>query len=106
MAYTICDLHGNPKPIRLVMWMNDAPHIGEAFTPYWWACDPCNGSANRYELTFRADQDKPCGYAWYQVLTSDDSQNDIDAKLAHYAKVIDAHKALEEARRQFERLNS
>ena len=106
MAYTICDKYGAPMPIRiLTVDAQDKPRLAQEFTPAWWVCDPCNGSNSRYEITFRSDQDKPTGYPWYQIIVSDDTQSDIDMKLAHYSSVIEARKAMEAARREFERLN-
>jgi len=106
MAYTICTEYGDPKPLQMLITnAHDAIRVGEAFTPFWWVCDPCNPSSSRYEVSFRADQDKPTGFHWYQVVTSDDSPADVTFKLAHYAKVIEARKAMDEARREWERLN-
>jgi hypothetical protein len=106
MAYTICDQYGMPKPLRLLVERaNGEIHLAAEFTPYWWTCDPCNHSSRRYEIEHRVDQNKPTGYPWYQVVTTDDSQADIDMKIAHYGKVIAASKAMDEARREYERLN-
>src|SRR5437868_7094828 len=98
MAYTICDQYGGPKPIRLIMAdVNDKPRLGAEFTPCWWVCDPCNPTRTRYEVFHRSTEDKPVGYPWYQVVTSDDTQSDIDMKLAHYGKVIEARRAADAA---------
>jgi hypothetical protein len=106
MAYTICDQYGGPKPIRLLLTTSDdEPKLGQPFTPYWWSCDPCNPASSRYEVTHRVDQQKPTGYAWFQVVTSDDTEEDILAKKNHYYSVIQAGRKLEEARREWERLN-
>lgn len=106
MAYTICDEVGNPRPIRLLMTtVSDEPKLGAEVRPYWWVCDPCNRSKDRYEITWRADQEKPTGYPWYQVVTSDDVPDDIEMKIQHYKAVIAAGKRMDEARREFERLN-
>lgn len=105
MAYTICDQSGQPKPIRMLMTKGDEPKLGEAFTPYWWTCDPCNPSSRRYEIEYRAEQAKPTGFPWYQVVTSDDDEADIALKIDHYRKVIAAQRALEAARVEYERLN-
>ena len=106
MAYTICDQYGEPRPIRLLLTnAQDVPRLGEAFTPYWWVCDPCNGASNRFEVYHRSDVEKPTGYAWYQVVTSDDTDADIRMKLEHYGKVIAARRAMEAARVEYERLN-
>lgn len=103
--YTICDNWGNPKPIRLLLTdVNNKPKLGGEFTPFWWVCDPCNPSKARYEITHGADRE-PQGYYWYQVVTTEDTEPDIALKLAHYERVIQAQKALEAARREFERLN-
>lgn len=106
MAYTICDQFGEPKPLRLLLTnVNDTPRLGEPFTPFWWVCDPCNAARERYMITFRVD-DQPQGYAWYQVITSDDSAEDIEIKKRHYATVIEARKAADAAQREWERLNA
>jgi hypothetical protein len=105
MAYTICNWAGQPKPIRLLLTdVNDVPRLGEEFTPFWWVCDPCNPHSSRYEVT-HGNGYQPQGYPWYQVVTSDDTADDVQLKLDHYAKVIEAKKALELARRDYERLN-
>lgn len=105
MAYTICDEYGRCKPLHLIVTdAHDEPYVAKEFTPHWWVCDPCNPSSSRYEVTYHAGQEKPTGLAWYQVVTSDDKDDDIVAKLAHYRKVIEARKALDEARRNYERL--
>lgn len=106
MAYTICDQFGQPKPLRLLITRGeDVPELGQPFTPYWWACEPCNPSASRYEIEYRTGQEKPTGYPWYQVVTSEDGDADIALKLEHYRKVIIARKALEAAHREYDRLN-
>lgn len=104
MAYTICDQGGNPKPIRLLVTKGDEPVVGGEFRPYWWVCDPCNPSASRYEVEHNADQAKPTEYAWYQVITSEDGEEDIALKVGHYRKVIMARRAVEEAEREYRRL--
>jgi hypothetical protein len=107
MAYTICDNYGQPKPIRLILKnaQEDKPYLGKEFTPYWWACDPCARPAERFQVEHRCDQAKPTGYAWYQVITSDDEQKDIEFKLEHYGKVIAARKAADVALAEYKRLN-
>ena len=106
MAYTLCEQWGDPKPLRVIVKdATETPKLGEEFRPYWWVCDPCNRSGERYEIEFRANQAKPTGYAWYQVVTTDDSEDDIRLKLEHYGKVIAARKAADAAQREYERLN-
>ena len=106
MAYTICDSYGMPKPIRLLLTnAADVPYAGQPFTPYWWTCDPCNPASMRYEIEHQAGQSKPTGYRWFEVITSDDTDADVALKIAHYAKVIAANKALDAARIEYERLN-
>lgn len=107
MAYTICDEYGYPLPIRILMPRPDETiKIGEQFTPYWWVCDPCNPSSRRFEITYRADQEQPTPFHWYEIVTSDDDEDDIRLKVKHYERVIQARKAMEEARREWERLNA
>ena len=106
MSYTICDQYGNPKPLRLLLTnASDGVRVGKEFTPYWWSCDPCASSAERYQIEYHADQAKPTGHAWYQVVTSDDTQGDIDLKIEHYVKVIAAKKAKDAADLEYRRLN-
>lgn len=105
MGYTICDNWGNPKPIRLLLTdVNNKPKLGGEFTPFWWVCDPCNPSKARYEVTYREGY-QPQPFRWFEIVTSDDSEDDIALKLDHYERVLQAQKALEAARREFERLN-
>jgi hypothetical protein len=104
MAYTICNEYGDPKPLRLLVTSrNDVVTVAEPFTPFWWVCDPCNRSSERIEITFQ-DGYAPQKYHWYEVVLSDDSDDDIRAKVEHYA-VIEAAKKLEAARREYARLN-
>lgn len=94
MAYAICDQLGIPRPIRLLMVKNENIEIGEPFTPHWWVCDPCNPAASRYEVMHRANQEKPTGYPWYQVITWDDTDADVECKVNHYRAILRAHRAL------------
>lgn len=106
MAYTICDHYGGPKPIRLLLTdAKDQVRLGAEFTPCWWVCDPCNPPKARYEIFHRSTEDKPVGYPWYQVVTSDDGPEDIAEKIEHYGRVIEARKAADIAQREYERLN-
>jgi hypothetical protein len=97
-------MYGDAKPLQLLIENKGEVRVGAAFTPYWWVCDPCNGAARRYEVTFRAEM-KPQGFAWYQVVTTDDNAEDIKAKLTHYRAVIVAAEKIREAQREWERLN-
>lgn len=111
MAYTICDSVGNPKPIRLIWQVGDignpeaeiALKLGTEVQPYWWTCDPCNPAAKRYAIEFRPDE--PQYHRWFEVITSDDDEKDIAIKMEHYRKVILSDRALQAARREWERLN-
>lgn len=105
MAYTICDQHGDPRPIRLIVPnAKDEPQVKDAFTPCWWVCDPCNRSERRFEVTYRSDQEQPQYFSWYQVVTTDDTPEDIEVKLAYYRRVIAARNALDVASAEYRRL--
>lgn len=107
MAYTICNEYGDPKPIRIIT-PNPAgePEVKAEFTPFWWVCDPCNPQDKRYEVTYRADQEKPQYLQWFELVTSDDTEHDITEKIAHYKRVIAARKALDAAAVEYRRLTN
>ena len=105
MAYTICDQDGECKPLRcIVPNVHGEPELKAEFTPYWWVCDPCNRSENRYEVTYNAGQEKPQTFAWYQLVTTDDSENDIAEKIHFYKRVLKAREAMDSASAEYRRL--
>ena len=104
MAYTLCTQYGDPQPIRMITVNGDGePEIKAEFTPSWWTCDPCNMPDKRFEVTYRTDS-KPQYFHWYEIVTSDDDERTISCKLSYYREVLDARKALDEARAEFHRL--
>src|SRR5271166_4686781 len=105
MAYTLCDRYGDCKPIRIIVPnVAGEPEVKAEFTPCWWTCDPCNTQERRYEVTYRADQEKPQYFPWYQVVTTDDTPKDIESKLAYYRQVLAARKAMDAAAVEYRRL--
>ena len=105
MGYTICDMNGDPKPLRIIAPnVHGVPEAKAAFTPFWWTCDPCNVQERRFEVTYRADQEHCQYFAWYQIATSDDSSDDIAAKVYYYQRVIDAQNAMNQAAAEYRRL--
>lgn len=110
MSYTLLDEYKQPKPIRLIAGRGSFEQesftieIGAPFTPHWWTCDPCAPSAQRYSITYSADSD-PDYRPWFGVITSDDKPEDIDAKVAHYSRVLQARQAADKARKELEKLN-
>jgi hypothetical protein len=105
MAYTICDKQGNPTPLRMITPnIHGEPELKAVFTPHWWECDPCNKSAERFAVTYRANQSQPTYFAWYQLVTTDDSDSDVAEKLAHYKRVLAAQSAMNQASAEYRRL--
>ena len=105
MAYTICDKHGDCKPLRIIVPnVHGEPVVKDAFTPFWWVCDPCNRQDRRYEVFYRADQEQPQHFSWYQIVTTDDTPTDIAVKLDYYRRVLAAQKAMNEAAAEYRRL--
>jgi hypothetical protein len=105
MAYTICDKYGDCKPLRvLVPNVHGEIEVKAEFTPAWWVCDPCNRSENRYEITYRSDQEKPQYLPWYQVVTTDDTEEDVAVKVKYYQRVIAARNAMDAASAEYRRL--
>ncbi len=104
MAYTICDRNGDCKPIRIITPdIHGEPQVKAEFTPSWWVCDPCNRQEQRFEVTYRSDL-KPQYFSWYQIVTSDDTPEDIAVKVAYYRRVIAAQNAMNEAASEYRRL--
>jgi len=105
MGYTLCDRHGDCLPLRLLIPNNlGEPVLKDIFTPFWWVCNPCNAHQKRYEVFFRADQENPQYYAWYEVVTTDDTPKDVTLKTDYYKKVLQARVALDDAAAKYRRL--
>ena len=105
MAYTICDKWGDCTPLRIIVPnVHGVPELKAEFTPHWWVCDPCNRSDNRFEVTYRSDQEKPQSFPWYQVVTTDDGPADIEVKLDYFRRVIAAQRAMDAAAVEYRRL--
>lgn len=105
MAYTICDKYGDCKPIRIITPnVHGEPEVREEFKPSWWSCDPCNRSEQRYEVTYRSDQEQPQYFPWYQIVTTEDGPDDIAIKLDYYRRVIAARNAMDAASIEYRRL--
>jgi hypothetical protein len=105
MAYTICDRNGDCRPLRLIVPnVHGVPEVKAEFTPFWWVCDPCNSSEKRYSVEYNSAQETPTYLSWYQVVTTDDSAEDVAVKVAYYARVIAARNALDAASVEYRRL--
>ncbi len=106
MAYTICDLNGDPQSIRHIILDSDgSPKPGAEFVPFWWRCDPCNKPSERFEITYQSTMEaRMC--AWYEVILADDSESCIKAKLTHYRDVMDAQRRLMDAQNALRKLTS
>ena len=105
MAYTLCDANGDCLPLRIITPdVHGTPEVKAAFTPHWWACDPCNRSAQRYEVTYHAGQETPTYFAWYELVLPDESPEDIAVKVEHYRLVIAARDAMDDAAHEYRRL--
>jgi len=105
MAYTLLDRDGDCQPIRLIVPdAKGVPALKDAFTPHWWVCDPCNRSSERYEVTYREGQAKPTCLAWYEVVTTDDTPDDVAVKLDFYRRVLAAREAMDAASIEYRRL--
>jgi hypothetical protein len=103
MAYTICDKWGDCTPLRVIVPnVHGVPELKAEFKPAWWVCDPYR-SERRFEVTHRNDQE-PQYLAWYQVVTSDDTPEDVAVKLEHYKRVIAAGRAMDAAAQEYRRL--
>ncbi|HXA24404.1 MAG TPA: hypothetical protein VNW90_19125 [Acetobacteraceae bacterium] len=105
MAYTLTDRTGGCQPLRLIV--PDAtgePVVKVAFWPHWWVCDPCNPSAARYEVMYREGQPTPTTFAWYEVVTTEDTDHDVDVKVDHYRRVLASRAAMDDASREYRRL--
>ncbi len=105
MAYTICDQWGDCKPLRIIVPnVHGEPGLKAEFTPEWWACDPCNRPEQRFEVTYQSGQAKPAYFAWYQVVTTDDTPEDVALKLDYYKRVLAAQDAMNAAAAEYRRL--
>lgn len=105
MGYTLCDRNGNCKPLRLIVPnVHGVPEAKGEFTPFWWVCDPCNLSDKRFEVIYRADQDQPQYFSWYQVATSEDTPEDLAEKISYYQRVLAAQNAMNAAADEYRRL--
>ena len=105
MAYTLIDRDGGCQPLRIIVPnVHGTPELKDAFRPHWWVCDPCNATDKRYEVTYRASQEKPQYFSWYQVVTTDDKPEDVEVKLDFYRRVLQARVAMDEAAREYRRL--
>lgn len=106
MAYTLLDANRQCQPLRLIVPdATGAPVLKQdEFRPHWWVCDPCNPSDKRYEVTYREGQPSPTCFAWYQVVTTDDAPHDVEVKLEHYRRVLEARGRMDDAAREYRRL--
>ena len=105
MAYTLCNEYGQCQPLRLIVPnVHGEPELKSEFTPFWWTCDPCNGSERRFAIEYNSAQNEPSYFPWYQVVTSDDGDNDIAVKIAFYRRVIAARNAMDAAAVEYRRL--
>lgn len=120
MGYTILDGAGKPASLRLIADHQRNPAtVGRYPTqampwyvfqvcmevqPYHWSCEPCNRPNRRYWIQWQPTHEG-IYLGWWEVITSDDSQRDIQQKLAHYARVKTAQLKRDEAEREFRRIN-